>query len=67
MIASPGNQSTGRVITNGRAKEKNVKLLCVGKKGRDMLKREYGELIVEAFDFADKKNLSFKDVQVVGK
>ena len=56
-----------REIVSLKAKEKNVKLLCVGKKGRDMLKREYGELMIETFDFGDKKNLNFKDVRDVGK
>ncbi len=54
-------------IVSLQSDNKNVKLLCIGKKGRDMLKREYGSLIVETFDFSEIKNLQFKDISNVGK
>ncbi len=54
-------------ITFLQADNKNVKLLCIGKKGRDMLRREYGSLIIETFDFSENKNIQFKDIQDIGK
>jgi len=46
---------------------KQVKILCVGKKGRDQLRRQYGELIVETIDFAGVKRLGFADALRIGR
>ena len=32
-----------------------------------MLRREYGSLIIETFDFSENKNIQFKDIQDIGK
>ncbi len=56
-----------REIDSLKSANKSVKLLCIGKKGRDMLKREYGDLIVHTFDFADVKNISYRDIVKVGE
>ncbi len=44
---------------------KEVKILCVGRKGRDVLKREYASKIVHTFEGLGKKRLSFSDAQQV--
>lgn len=49
-----------------RAEGKTVKILCVGKKGLDLLKRLYGQFILEAIDFRGVKSLSFAHAQTVG-
>ena len=41
---------------------KTVKIMCVGRKGRDLLRREFAELIVHEADFAGAKRLSFEFV-----
>ena len=41
---------------------KTVKIMCVGRKGRDLLRREFAELIVHEADFAGVKRLSFEFV-----
>ena len=40
---------------------KEVKLLCLGRKGRDQLKREFGGLIVDTIQEIDKGGLQFDD------
>lgn len=46
---------------------KTVKLLCVGRKGRDVLKREYGNRMMEAVTgLGGRARLGFADAQRVG-
>ena len=44
---------------------KTVKILCLGRKGRDMLKREFSDKIVASYDFAGIKRMSFDFAQPV--
>lgn len=46
---------------------KDVKFLCVGRKGRDALKREYGSRILGFFEGPGKKGLSFSDAHRIGE
>ncbi|MAV77247.1 MAG: F0F1 ATP synthase subunit gamma [Candidatus Marinimicrobia bacterium] len=46
---------------------KNLKIITVGTKGLDQLKREYGKYIIKKISFKDKKNLSFQDAESIGK
>jgi F-type H+-transporting ATPase subunit gamma len=48
------------------AQGKTVKVLCVGRKGRDQLRREYGHLIVETIEGLGRKRLAFSEAQQVG-
>lgn len=45
---------------------KTVKILCVGKKGRDVLRREFGSLILDTVDMAGVRQMSFSDAAPVG-
>jgi len=47
------------------AEGKMVKILCVGRKGRDQLRRDFARNIVETIDEVGKKRLSFADAQRV--
>jgi F-type H+-transporting ATPase subunit gamma len=40
---------------------KTVKIICVGRKGRDQLKRDFGKLIIESFDDVGRPRLSYAD------
>lgn len=44
---------------------KQVKLVCVGRKGRDSLKRDYASLIVRTFEGLGRKRLSFADAEEI--
>ena len=48
------------------AQGKTVKIMTVGKKGNDALKRLYGKYIVEAVDFRGLKQIGFSNAQPVG-
>ena len=48
------------------AQGKTVKIMTVGKKGNDALKRIYGQYIVDAVDFRGLKQLAFFNAQPVG-
>ncbi len=45
-------------ITTLQAAGKDVKLICVGKKGGDQLKRQYAKLIVERMDLSGEKTIT---------
>ena len=42
---------------------KIVKVLCVGKKGYDIIKRQYGDLIVEMIDLSSVKSIQYGDAK----
>ncbi|MCW8842237.1 MAG: F0F1 ATP synthase subunit gamma [Rhodobacteraceae bacterium] len=46
---------------------KTVKVLTVGKKGRDALKREYGELFVGHVDLTEVKRVGYDDAQGIAR
>jgi F-type H+-transporting ATPase subunit gamma len=46
---------------------KTVKVITVGRKGRDYLKREYASRIVGEYSFAGKKRVEFSDVAEIGE
>ena len=54
-----------RAILRLQADGKQVKLLTVGRKGRDLLRREFPTLIVASFEDVGKKKLSFADADKV--
>lgn len=44
---------------------KKVKIICVGRKGRDVLKREFADKILTTFEGIGKKRLVFSDAQQI--
>ena len=54
-----------RMIRTLLAEGKTVKVFCVGRKGRDQLRRDYGGLIVETITDLGRPRLSFADAQKV--
>ena len=49
------------------AKGKEVKILTVGKKGRDSIRRDFGDLLVGHVDLSDVKRLGYADAQGIAK
>ena len=47
--------------------QKNLKIITVGSKGLDQLKRKYGKYIVKKISFKDKKKISFSEAEEVGR
>jgi len=46
---------------------KNLKIITVGSKGNDQLKRVYGDKIIENISFKNSKNANYFDAEKVGK
>jgi F-type H+-transporting ATPase subunit gamma len=46
---------------------KEVKILCVGRKGRDQLRRLYGRMILDTFDFMGVKRIGYANAVPVGR
>jgi F-type H+-transporting ATPase subunit gamma len=46
---------------------KTLKIITIGSKGHDQLKREYGKFIIQKLSFKDRKKISFDEADEVGK
>ena len=60
-IVRLAREHVGRLLADG----KQVKILCVGKKGFDQLKRLYAPLIIDTIDFRGVRQLSFEHAEKV--
>ena len=45
---------------------KNLKIITVGSKGLDQIKREYGKYIVKKFSFKEKKQITYTEAEIIG-
>ena len=61
-IARLARETAQRLLAEG----KTVKILTVGRKGNDILKRNYSTHIVESISFRDVRQLGFANAQTVG-
>jgi len=50
-----------------KSEGKSLKIITVGSKGYDQLKRIYGNQIVEKISFKDSKKSNYSDAEIVGK
>ena len=46
---------------------KEVKILCVGRKGRDQLKRQYANRIIDTVEFVQVKRIGFTNAAAIGR
>jgi F-type H+-transporting ATPase subunit gamma len=46
---------------------KELKIITVGSKGLDQIKREYGKYVIKKISFKDKKHISFTEAEIVGQ
>ncbi|WP_281968539.1 F0F1 ATP synthase subunit gamma [Roseovarius nanhaiticus] len=60
-IAKLAKQEASKLIAAG----KTVKIMTVGKKGRDAMRRDYGKYFVHHIDFSDVKRIGYADAQSV--
>ena len=69
-LAGAFNTNVGRAARNLArrlmSEGKTVKIITVGRKGRDYLRREMADNIVGDISFASKKRIEFADVQEIG-
>ena len=45
---------------------KDLKIITVGSKGLDQIKREYGQYVIKKFSFKEKKQITFEEANIVG-
>ena len=45
---------------------KELKIIAVGIKGLDQIRREYGKYIIKKFSFKDKKKITFSEAEIIG-
>ena len=45
---------------------KDLKIITVGSKGLDQIKRDYGKHIIKKFSFKEKKQITFKEAEIIG-
>jgi F-type H+-transporting ATPase subunit gamma len=62
-IARLAREHAIRLMADG----KKVKILCVGKKGHDSLRRQFASQIVDVVDLRAVKRLAFPDADSIGK
>ena len=46
---------------------KELKIITVGSKGLDQIKRGYGNYVIKKFSFKDKKRISFNEADIIGQ
>ena len=56
-----------RMIRELLGQGKTVKIICVGRKGRDQLKRDFGKLIIESFDDVGRQRLTYTDADGIAR
>ncbi|HYD66747.1 F0F1 ATP synthase subunit gamma [Azospirillum sp.] len=56
-----------RTIMRLQGEGKTVKVLTVGRKGRDQLRREFASLIVQSYEDVGRRKLSFADADAIAK
>ena len=45
---------------------KELKIITVGIKGLDQIRREYGKYVIKKFSFKDKKKITFSEAEIIG-
>ncbi|RWM25146.1 F0F1 ATP synthase subunit gamma [Mesorhizobium sp.] len=63
QIARLARDHIRRLLSDG----KQVKIICVGKKGFDILRRDYGSLILERVDLREVKTLGFANADAIAR
>lgn len=62
-IARMARQRVQALLADG----KTVKILCVGRKGADVLRREYRSMIVDVIDLRSVRNLGYGEAQAIAR
>ncbi|WP_265516280.1 F0F1 ATP synthase subunit gamma [Nitratireductor luteus] len=63
QIARHARDHVRKLLSEG----KTVKILCVGKKGYDILRREYGQHIIDRVDLREVKRIGFANADEIAK
>ena len=63
QIARLARDHTRKLLASG----KTVKIICVGKKGFDILRREFASLIIDRVDLREVKRIGFSNADEIGR
>jgi F-type H+-transporting ATPase subunit gamma len=63
LIVRLAREHINRLLADG----KEVKILCVGKKGYDQLRRQYQGMIIDTIEFRGVRQLTFEHAEQVGQ
>ncbi|MBN9077211.1 MAG: F0F1 ATP synthase subunit gamma [Rhizobiales bacterium] len=63
QIARLAREHARRLLADG----KKVKIICVGKKGFDILRRDFGALIIERIDLREVKQVGFANADAIAR
>ena len=63
QIARFARDHTRKLLAEG----KTVKIICVGKKGFDILRREFASLIIDRIDLREVKKISYAEADMIGR
>ena len=63
QIARLARDHTRKLLASG----KTVKIICVGKKGFDILRRDFASLIVDRVDLREVKKIGFENADQIGR
>jgi F-type H+-transporting ATPase subunit gamma len=70
-LCGPFNSSIVRLAREKanalRSQDKDVKILCVGRKGFDQLRRQYGKQIIETIELRGVRVLGFEQAEMIAK
>ncbi len=58
-------RSTRNLVNELLRQGKTVKLMLVGRKGRDQLKRDFGKLFIDSFDNIGRKGVTFAEANAI--
>jgi F-type H+-transporting ATPase subunit gamma len=59
------SKSLKEKIVELQKQNKKVKIICIGKKGYDIIKRQYSELIVDTIDLSEIKSVQYGDAKEI--
>ena len=59
------SRESRRLIRELKLESKDIKILCVGRKGRDQLKLEFGNVIVDTYEGIGKIGVQFPEAQSI--
>jgi len=62
-IARLAREHANRLLAEG----KTVKIICVGKKGHDILRRQFSKLIIEFIDLRDVRHVGYEEADMIGR
>ena len=62
-IARLAREHANKLLAEG----KTVKIICVGKKGYDILRRQFSKLIIEFVDLRDVRHVGYEEADMIGR